>query len=457
MTAAVVVEFSGSRGGDCALSWGQVAIWRAIQRMVPDDAVLNMSWVTDLEGEGISSGTPLARITGTVRAVVERHESLRTRVRVDADGAPRQVLAAAGTIEVQVVDATAETATAAAKALQARLTEPAYDYPHEWPLRVGAVRVGDVVTHAVFGICHLVTDRGGLTALVRDVVLGLRGEPLAESSDRQPYDQAQHQQSPAGRRQSAKALRYWRRHLETVPLQRFPDPVAPAAGEPPFWSATLSSPAGDLAVAALAGREQVSTSAVILAAAAVQLARQTDTRLAVLQVIVSNRFRPGLAGSVGPASQDGLCVVDAGAGDLPAVIQDAMRASLQAYLHAQYDPADLDELVAGVGTARGGEVDLSVSFNDRRFDAQTPVAAGGDVSPAAIEALLPATTLRWERVEHYGARYFLHVNAVPGSMDLTLFADTTVLPAAAVEAHLRGIEALVINEAAKVPSGTLSI
>ncbi|MFC5003385.1 condensation domain-containing protein [Dactylosporangium cerinum] len=457
MTTAVVVEFSGSRSGVSALSWGQVAIWRAIQRMVPDDAALNMSWVTDLEGEGISTGTPLSRITDTVRTVMERHESLRTRVRADADGAPRQVLAAAGTIEVQVVDATAGTATAAAKALQERLTQPAYDYPHEWPLRVGAVRVGDVVTHAVFGICHLVTDRGGLTALVRDVVLGLRGEPLADSSDRQPYDQALHQQSPAGRRQSAKALRYWRRHLETVPLQRFPDAVGSPAGEPPFWSATLSSPAGDLAVTALAGREQVSTSAVILAAAAVQLARQTDMQKAVLQVIVSNRFRPGLAGSVGPASQDGLCVVDTGAGDLPAVIQDAMRASLQAYLHAQYDPAELDELLADVGAARGGEVDLSVSFNDRRFDAQTPVAAGGDVTPAAIEALLPATTLRWERVEHYGARYFLHVNAVPGSMDLTLFADTTVLPAAAVEEHLRGIEALVVEAAGKIVVGTLSI
>jgi hypothetical protein len=32
-------------------------------------------------------------------------------------------------------------------------------------------------------------------------------------------------------------------------------------------------------------------------------------------------------------------------------------------------------------------------------------------------------------------------------MDLTLFADTSVLPAAAVEAHLRGIEALLVSAA----------
>lgn len=87
------------------------------------------------------------------------------------------------------------------------------------------------------------------------------------------------------------------------------------------------------------------------------------------------------------------------------------------------------------------------ALNDRRFDAQTPVAAGEAVTAAAIEALLPATRLRRERVEHYGARYFLHVNAVPGSLDLTLFADSSVLPVAAVEAHLRGIEALLVEAA----------
>jgi hypothetical protein len=129
-----------------------------------------------------------------------------------------------------------------------------------------------------------------------------------------------------------------------------------------------------------------------------------------------------------------------------------MRASLQAYLHAQYDPAALDDLLTSIAAARGSEVDLSASFNDRRFDAQTPVAAGEAVTAGAIEALLPATTLRWERVEHYGARYFLHVNAVPGSMDLTLFADTSVLPAAAVEAHLRGIEALLVKAATAAPA-----
>src|SRR4051812_1043716 len=83
VTEQVTVRFQGGRGGVCALSWGQLAIWGAIQRLGPDGASLNMSWVTALEDEGISVGTPLSRITGTVASVMARHESLRTRV---ADG-----------------------------------------------------------------------------------------------------------------------------------------------------------------------------------------------------------------------------------------------------------------------------------------------------------------------------------------------------------------------------------
>ncbi|MEV8517785.1 condensation domain-containing protein [Dactylosporangium sp. NPDC051484] len=438
MTQRIPIGFTGARGGECGLSWGQIAIWRAIQRLVPDDASLNMSWVTALEDEGVSFGTPLTRITDTVAFVMARHESLRTRIRVDEVHGPRQLVAQDGIIELVVIDAGRDEAGDAARELQRRLTEPAFDYPNEWPLRVGAVRVGDVVTHAVFAICHLVTDRGGLTALVRDVLDSLAGRPVLDPPGQQPYDQALFQQSEAGRRQSEKALRYWERHLRAVAHSRFGEPT----GEPRFVSATLSSPAGDQAASLLADRERVSTSAVILAAAAVQLARQTGAREAVLQIIVSNRFRPGLADSVGPASQDGLCVIEAGDDELGPVIGRAMRASMQAYLHAQYDPVALDTLVA-----RLGDVDLSCSFNDRRFDAQTSVAAAAGVTADGLHAALPSTTLTWEPVEHYGARYFLHVNAVPGALDLTLFADTSVFDRAKVEEHLRGIETLLVAEA----------
>src|SRR5882757_8205060 len=98
MTDHVLVKFAGERSGTCALSWGQCAIWRAIGRLVPDEAVLNMSWITALEDEGISYQTPLDRITDTVRFMLERHESLRTLVRLSSSGEAYQELVGDGVL-----------------------------------------------------------------------------------------------------------------------------------------------------------------------------------------------------------------------------------------------------------------------------------------------------------------------------------------------------------------------
>ena len=105
MAARVLVGFAGSRAGTAPLSWGQTAIWRAIQHLVPDDGATNMSWITALEEEGVSHDTPLERVTTTVSLVMGRHESLRTRFPRDASGEPRQVLADAGEVPVEIVDA----------------------------------------------------------------------------------------------------------------------------------------------------------------------------------------------------------------------------------------------------------------------------------------------------------------------------------------------------------------
>src|SRR5882762_6372321 len=114
MTERILVGFAGDRAGACGLSWGQTAIWRAIQRLVPNDASLNMSWITALEDEGVSFDTPIGRITDTVGFLMQRHESLRTLFRVDTDGPPGQVLLQSGEIAIEIVDATREGAAAAA-------------------------------------------------------------------------------------------------------------------------------------------------------------------------------------------------------------------------------------------------------------------------------------------------------------------------------------------------------
>src|SRR5256714_38056 len=154
MADRVLVGFAGSRAGTAPVSWGQTAIWRAIQHLVPDDGAMNMSWITALEEEGVSHDTPLERITSTVALVMGRHESLCTRFPLDPSGEPQQVLADAGTVPVEIVDAGDTPPAQAAAALRDRLANPAFDYGTEWPWRIGVGGTGDVVTHAVFAPCH---------------------------------------------------------------------------------------------------------------------------------------------------------------------------------------------------------------------------------------------------------------------------------------------------------------
>lgn len=442
--ARIEVGFAGSRGGRCPLSWGQKAIWGAIKRLVPNDAALNMGWVTAIEDEGISVDTPLARLEETVRQVVLRHESLRTLFPVDAQGQPYQLLCESGRVPIEVVDAAAAEADAEAAALRERLLAPVFAYGTELPLRVGAVRVNGFATHAVFAVSHLATDRGGLTPLIRDILDLLRGKELAPTDARQPYDQAQYQNSEAGQRQSGKALRHWERQLHPVPVSRF-DKVG-EAGSPRYWNGILTSPAMDKAVSLIAARQRVSSSAVLLAAASFMLARDTGVDTSVLQVIVGNRFRTGYADSVCPSAQDGICVVPVGNASFQEVVGRAMKASMSSYLNSQYDPWALESLLARLAGERGGEIDLSCSFNDRRFDAQTPLEV--PATEAEVAAALPATTFHWDPpLDKYGARYFLHINGVPNAIELCLFADTMVMPPEMIEDHLRGIESVTVRAA----------
>jgi hypothetical protein len=172
------------------------------------------------------------------------------------------------------------------------------------------------------------------------------------------------------------------------------------------------------------------------------LAKVTGATESVLQVIVGNRFRPSFADAVCPTAQDGLCVVEVGDSSFGEVVDRAMGASMASYLHSQYDPSALDDLLERFGT------DLSCSFNDRRFDDQT--APSATATEDEVRALAPATTFHWDPpLDKYGARYFLHINGVAGAIELCLFADTEVLTPQAIEDYLWGMEAVTINAALK--------
>ncbi|PWS46812.1 non-ribosomal peptide synthetase condensation domain protein, partial [Streptomyces sp. ZEA17I] len=95
----VTVGFRGDRSGRAPLTWGQRAIWHAIRRTAPNDHYFNIGRVLPLADRGRPA--TVAGATAALTALVERHESLRTRLELSADGTEAaQDLAATGSLPV---------------------------------------------------------------------------------------------------------------------------------------------------------------------------------------------------------------------------------------------------------------------------------------------------------------------------------------------------------------------
>jgi hypothetical protein len=442
MTDEIRVAFAGERSGVFDLTWGQRDSWRMMERTGVSMCVGGI--------EELAPDTSVEDVVATTRFVLERHEALRSLLRFDENGRPHQELVASGEYVVELVDAgTADPAEVAA-AVHHRFVSEVFDYERDWPVRMAVVTRDGVLTHAVAAYNHLAADGPGLLALDNDLVTNLLPGPdgLARGpvAGTQPMDQVRRQRSPAGQRQNDTALRYWERLLRRIPPRRFPGSTDPR--EPRYWEVAFTSPALYQATQLVAGRVGVATSSVLLAALAVASGRYTGDSPFAVQVMVSNRFRPGFAGSVSPLSQGSLCVVDPADTTFDEVVRAAEQSAMKAYLNAYYDPWALDELVAAVARDRGVELDLSCFFNDRRFRVARQDTGGEPPDEATVRGLLPRSTFEvLVRMDRFNDKFFLHVDDVPDVLRLFVAVDTRHLSPGDTEALLRSLEAVVVDAA----------
>lgn len=151
------IRFSGSRSGTAPLTWGQRAIWDTIQKTAPDDHYFNFGRVLKVPRR--ARPLTVERAVEALGALVERHESLRTRL----GAGPSQVLETSGAIAVTLSAGDPDR-------LLDTLAEKSFDYAGEWPLRVGLV-VADETSGGAAGEAPAgrrrdlpATPRGGLSA-----------------------------------------------------------------------------------------------------------------------------------------------------------------------------------------------------------------------------------------------------------------------------------------------------
>ncbi|MFF5828762.1 condensation domain-containing protein [Streptomyces bacillaris] len=449
----VAVEFRGDRSGRAPLTWGQRAIWHAIRRTVPNDHYFNIGRVLPLADRGRPATVDGA--AAALTALVERHESLRTRLELSADGGEAaQDLAATGTLPVTLARAQdpAE-AERTAHALLDRLSATRFAYASEWPVRAALVAVGDRVTHAVLVLCHLAADGHGAEVLVRDLRLLVRRGSAGRPPATTPLDLAREQHGETGRRRGAAALAHWEAGYRAAPATMFPAPVA-APRAPRFWTGRIVSPALARAVAAVAAAHRVSGSTVLLTAAAVLVAAGQGHRTAAVMPIVGNRTSTAHRDLVTTLSQDGLFILDtdtAGASPSPPTFTDllptAYRAALRAYRAAVYDPAEWDALGERLRTEAGAEVHPYCCFNDMRL-VERPAPPGPAPAAAELAELRGRTAFGFPATqERVACRYCLHITEEGDALAVSLTADTAYLPPETIRAHLYGIEELIVAAA----------
>lgn len=450
--------FSSGRSGSGPATWGQHAIWDVVRHLGADAARYNVCG-----GGAVEPGLPTTRIVEALRELFPLNDSLRTTLHEDGDGRLVQQVHESGTAALVVRRCEAEAVEDEAGALLDRLAAAPFDFEHEWPARFGAVESGGLVRHMVLVLSHTAADAWGLRYLIEDMSSlshgGASGRQLRQRRrDRlQPLEEAQYQASERGRRQDTAARRHWRGKLDLGPRRMFrpaaesaPADASAAGAAPKFPNAELDSPALALALHRVSATHAVSSSSILLAAASAMAARLSGSADAVFQVVVNNRFLPGLQGAVSTVAQEGIFHLPNATERLPQLLRRAFGSSLSTYRNAYYHKASLERDMAQLRGQQGDVCDLTCFFNDTR--GVKPNSAGAPGSPpdsASIEKIRSRTTLRWpvEFEPRRNVSFALDVLDGPGSVALSMTADSALIPRADMERFLYGVEDLVVTEA----------
>ncbi|MET7396033.1 condensation domain-containing protein [Dactylosporangium sp. NPDC005572] len=426
------VRFEGDGAGTGELAWGQQQVWQAMTELGTSMAMGGVVPVLD--------GRTVRDFAEELRFFLSRYGGMRALLRFGPDGAVTQEVFGSGEATLEVHDAapSEDPATVAADLLAAWRSR-IFDYANEWPIRMAVVRAAGAVTHVVVLVCHLATDGAGLATMIRE--LGERdpatGQPAAPHAGMQPLDLVATQASRPAQRQSDNALRYWEGHLRSIPARRFT-----SHGERPgprFRRVVWQSRALHLAADRVAAALGTDPGSVLLAAFAMAFGRVTGASPFVTQVIVGNRFRPGLADVVSPLAQNGLVVIDVAGATAAEAVERARQASMSASKYAYYAPGPRAALIERVSRERGEPVALGVLWNDRR----------GNVPPAAAPDELPEASrvVDEQALPFFNEELMLNVDDVPDTTQITTEIDTWSLPIEDLYALLGEMETFTVAAA----------
>ncbi|ACU69806.1 condensation domain protein [Catenulispora acidiphila DSM 44928] len=438
MTDRIVVPFEGPGAGIGELTWGQQKVWTLMQQA---GTSLSMGGAVP-----VADGRTVQDLAVELAFFMCRYASMRVRIRSGEDGAVVQEVSGSGAHALGIIDvADDEDPALTAQRLADQWDATPFDHAQEWPIRMAAVRARGVVTHVVVTISHVATDGAGIAVMLTDLAERdpVTGEPKNPAPTMGPLELAAQQRTPAGQRQNEASLRHWERILRSASPLRFGPHVD--RGEPRYRRAYFESRALHMASKAVAARLGAPESSVMLAGYAVVVARLTGINPSLIQVVVSNRFRPGIADVSHPLSVNGLFMADAANVSFDEAVERTQRASALCSKYAYYDPRQLEELRARISEERGDVIELSCLFNDRRLGADTDVSMPAP-SRQALDAARDESTFRWgEPFAEYLDKLMVQVSATSDAVELEVQVDTHHVSANEARALVLELESLVVR------------
>jgi hypothetical protein len=356
-------------------------------------------------------------------------------------------------LELPVIEAgTADPAGLAEQVEQDFHSRP-FELERDWPIRAAVITVNGRVSHLIVVYLHLAMDGGGTEALLADLAARdpVTGEPAGPVTAIQPLELARRQAEPAAQRQSAAAMRYLERVLRSVDPKLLGEPRwdGPAGYRPIRYR----TPATLLALERIVAEQGVPASSVVSAMYAVALGRLLGRGDVWTMMLVSNRFRPGLAGTVGLIVQSSPFQLDVAGVSLAAVVARARASMLQTYKNAYYDGRHREEVLDRVQRELGVPIETGNYFNDRRVE--QPASGLPPAGDDRLRAALAEST--WVPEPGRPPRNVLQVNVLdapvagragpPGAIDLHITWDPRYFELAEIQRLATGIEAATVQAA----------
>jgi hypothetical protein len=427
------VAFSGGRSGVSDLTWGQWDSWEIIHYLAPEEQRTNL--VLDVD---IPEGVGVERICQAVRALFLRHESLRTRFRVQGSGGPGQELLSDGEISLHGWSVSRRLTAETVSDLRGRLASKRFDVLRGPLVRIAVADEGEQPRSLIMCLSHLLGDGRSMDTLREDLrgLLGT-GEAPGRVTDAgvQPLDQAAFESSGHGRSVNERALRYRRSRIARFPPSPFAPAVVPGS-TPRYRAGILESEAVGRAAHVLAARHGVGPHSVMTAAFAMILGTRAGASRFGAHLVSANRFRRGTERAVGQFSGSVPVVVDLTPRSFRELLRYAHAECVEAYSHGLCDAREAIRIDTSAADDQGAQGGWRCVMNF-----WLPPGAGAD-EPDSL------------RRESEHGRFFMadggadreritaYIQARPGQ--LLLFADTRAIPVGFFEPCLRRVEEFLL-------------